>query len=59
MANYGKRIREAVADSKRKSSSRYMCPSCSRNAVKRDASGVWKCRKCGTKFASAAYEFRT
>jgi large subunit ribosomal protein L37Ae len=58
MANYGKRVREAVAKAKRKSSARYKCPSCSRNAVKRDSSGVWRCGKCGTKYASAAYEFR-
>lgn len=54
---YGKRIREAVSEAKRKTASRYKCPSCSRVAVRRKAAGVWLCKKCGTKFASGAYEF--
>ena len=55
---YGKSIRERVAEARKKSSVRYKCPSCSRVSVKRESSGVWKCAKCGGKFASGAYEFR-
>ncbi len=54
---YGKKIRKAVAESKKKAHSRYLCPACSRNSVRRASQGVWQCRKCSSKFASGAYEF--
>ncbi len=54
---YGKKIREAVVESKKKAHSRYTCPSCSRLSVKRQSHGVWECGKCHSKFASGAYEF--
>ncbi len=58
VVGYGKNIRKAVAEAKKKSSRLYKCPSCSRTAVKREASGLWTCRKCSTKFASSAFEFK-
>ncbi|HLD85749.1 MAG TPA: hypothetical protein VI968_04290 [archaeon] len=58
MRGCGKRLREATAEAKKKSKSRYKCPSCSRSAVRRDASGVWSCKKCSAVYASGAYEFR-
>jgi len=54
---YGKKIRKAVEESKKKAHQRYVCPACSRNSIKRMSHGVWKCRKCGSQFASGAYEF--
>lgn len=58
VVGYGKSIRKAVEELEKKSRSRYKCPSCSRKAVRREASGVWHCRKCDTKFASGAFTFR-
>lgn len=55
---YGKSIRERETDAKKRSAMRYKCPSCSRTSVKRKSYGLWECRKCGVKFASASYEFR-
>jgi large subunit ribosomal protein L37Ae len=57
-SRYGKRIREDVlkAESKYRTML-YKCPACSRIAVKRQSSGVWKCKKCSTKFASSAFSF--
>jgi large subunit ribosomal protein L37Ae len=54
---YGKKIRAAYAESRKKASSKYECPSCSRIAVRRKSNGVWECRKCKSRFASGAYEF--
>jgi len=57
-SKYGKRLREEVVAVERKyRNTRYKCPSCSRTAVRRTASGVWECQKCSKKFASAAYSF--
>lgn len=58
VVGYGKKIRQAVRDVNRKAWKKYKCPSCSRTSVKRVANGVWQCRKCSTKFASGAFEFR-
>jgi large subunit ribosomal protein L37Ae len=58
-SRYGKKIREAVLAADKKAKAKYRCPSCSREAVKRVSSGIWLCKKCNTKFASAAYEFKS
>jgi large subunit ribosomal protein L37Ae len=36
--------------------SRYKCPNCVGKSVKRNSIGVWKCTKCGYRFAGGAYE---
>ncbi|MBI4895849.1 MAG: 50S ribosomal protein L37ae [Candidatus Aenigmarchaeota archaeon] len=57
-SRYGKRIRQNVLKAKAKTNTLYKCPSCSRIAIKRLASGIWKCKKCDIKYASGAYEFK-
>ena len=57
-ARYGKKIRDKLILIARKEHARYVCPKCSRRAVKKVSAGIWQCEKCGAKFASAAYEFR-
>ncbi|MDI6707915.1 MAG: 50S ribosomal protein L37ae [Candidatus Thermoplasmatota archaeon] len=54
-ARYGVSVRLRVKDIEQKTRSKYLCPSCNYIAVKRLASGIWKCRHCNTKFAGAAY----
>jgi len=56
---YGVKIRKQI-----KSVSRHMikpqrCPECQADAVKRVASGIWKCNHCKLKFAASAYSVRT
>ena len=33
----------------------HKCPYCHKIAVKREAVGIWNCRKCGAKFTGKAY----
>lgn len=52
---YGKRVREKVAEIERVQRQRHVCPRCRMPYVKRVSSGIWKCGKCGAKFAGSAY----
>ena len=54
-SRYGKKDRSIVADIEKVQRQRHTCPKCHMNYVKRVAKGIWKCRKCGTKFAGLAY----
>ncbi len=55
---FGKKIREGVANAERKAKKRYMCPSCSRVAIKRISPAIWRCRKCNAEYASGTFEFK-
>lgn len=54
---YGIRIRRRVLAIDRERTQNAPCPRCSTVTLHRVASGVFECRRCGTRFASNAYTF--
>ena len=56
LARYGRKIRIRVRDIEAQSKQKYPCPKCEAERVKRVSSGIWECKKCGNKFAGAAYQ---
>jgi large subunit ribosomal protein L37Ae len=54
---YGIRIRRRVVEIDRIKAARSPCPRCATVTLKRVASGIYECSRCGTRFASNAYAF--
>lgn len=54
-SRYGKKDRQIVADIEKIQKLRHVCPKCDMPYVRRESAGIWKCQKCGTKFAGMAY----
>ena len=54
-ARYGVRSRTRIRDIERQQKTKHVCPQCGRNAVKRQGTGIWMCRRCGNTFAGGAY----
>jgi len=54
---YGIRIRRRVLEIDRARARPAACPRCATTTLGRVASGIYECRRCGTRFASNAYVF--
>ena len=54
-ARYGRRVRVKTANVEEKQRKKQVCPYCKKPGVKRLSKGIWKCGKCGKKFASDTY----
>jgi large subunit ribosomal protein L37Ae len=54
-SRYGKKVREKVSEIESIEKRRHVCPRCNMPYVKRVSSGIWQCKKCGTKFTGLAY----
>jgi large subunit ribosomal protein L37Ae len=52
---YGVKIKHRVREIEEKQKQWHICPQCGRARVKRESTGIWKCKKCHTKFAGGAY----
>jgi large subunit ribosomal protein L37Ae len=52
---YGVTVRRRIREIEVELRKRHTCPECRARAVKRLATGIWSCRKCGAKIASSAY----
>jgi large subunit ribosomal protein L37Ae len=53
---YGRTIRERIISASKTHKKKQNCPSCLKDRLKREAAGIWKCEKCGIKFAGKAYK---
>ena len=54
-SRYGRRNRDRFAKLEGLARKKYSCPGCGYEQVKREAAGIWSCKKCNAKFASKAY----
>ncbi|MEA3458268.1 MAG: 50S ribosomal protein L37ae [Candidatus Thermoplasmatota archaeon] len=54
-ARYGVKSRTRMRNVELQQNAKHVCPSCGHKKVKRTDTGIWQCRKCGTKFAGGAY----
>ena len=54
-ARYGVRARNIVKNVEITQRKKHICPSCGDKKVKRISTSIWKCDKCGVKFAGGAY----
>lgn len=52
---YGMRLRRKWEEIEEKQRIFHECPVCKKISVKRIASGIWECRRCGAKFSGGAY----
>jgi len=55
-SRYGKKLRTNFVNVEREKAAGRPCPSCLKNALKREAAGVWYCKGCGYRFAGKAYK---
>jgi len=53
-ARYGRSVRTKIAKTESIQRKRQKCIFCKNTAV-RTSKGIWKCKKCGKRFASHAY----
>ncbi|KAF2446989.1 60S ribosomal protein L43 [Paraphaeosphaeria minitans] len=56
---YGASLRKQVKKMEITQHARYTCQFCGKNAVKREAVGIWKCRSCRKTTAGGAYTVST
>lgn len=54
-ARYGKKVRARLVAIEKKQRVKQKCPYCKKSGLKRISKGIWKCLKCGKKFASDTF----
>merc|ERR1711865_379454 len=52
---YGATLRKQIKKMEITQHSKYTCPFCGKDAVKRGAVGIWECKGCRKKMAGGAY----
>jgi len=58
-SRYGVGIRKRVLAVEKKKNAQENCPFCGFAKTKREAAGLFNCRKCGAKFTGGAYQVQT
>lgn len=58
-ARYGKKVKDNWAKVEEKQRKKQKCPFCGKPGLKRLSKGIWKCPKCGRKFASDIYYLKS
>lgn len=56
---YGAKLRKQVKAIEILQRSKYTCPFCGKNSMKRSAVGIWRCKACRRTVAGGAWEFTT
>lgn len=56
---YGAKLRKQVKAIEILQRSKYTCPFCGKNAMRRAAVGIWRCKGCRRTVAGGAWEFNT
>jgi large subunit ribosomal protein L37Ae len=56
---YGQKLRKQVKAIEILQRTKYTCPFCGKNSIKRAAVGIWKCKACRRNIAGGAWEFST
>ena len=56
---YGAKLRKQVKSIEILQRSKYTCPFCGKNAMRRIAVGIWSCKGCRRSVAGGAWEFST
>ena len=56
---YGASIRKVVKKIEIAQHSKYVCPFCGKENVKRTCTGIWECRSCKKQIAGGAYTLST
>jgi large subunit ribosomal protein L37Ae len=56
---YGAKLRKQAKAIEILQRTKYVCPFCGKNSMKRFAVGIWKCKACRRTVAGGAWEFTT
>ena len=56
---YGATLRKIVKKFETSQHARYVSPFCGKNSVKRQAAGIWLCRRTNKRIAGGAYQLAT
>jgi len=56
---YGQKLRKQVKAIEILQRTKYTCPFCGKNSIRRFAVGIWRCRACRRNIAGGAWEFST
>ena len=56
---YGQKLRKQVKAIEILQRTKYTCPFCGKNSIRRSAVGIWRCKACRRNIAGGAWEFST